>query len=124
MEEDTNDENEVLKFKVKSLETQLLLEGNATGEQVEQMRLVDEMGQQNRDLKRQVESLQRELKATRMVQGTERDVCDDPQQTMQELRHLYDSNAMTLSQGDSMRLLCALYTQDRPIIRYYREALF
>jgi hypothetical protein len=31
---------------------------------------------------------------------------------------------MVLSENDGLRLLTALYCQDRPVVRYYREALF
>ena len=49
MEEETNDENEVLKFKVKSLEALVSMEGRQ-GDQVEQMALMDEMVASKRDL--------------------------------------------------------------------------
>ena len=60
----------------------------------------------------------------RLDTGVQEDDDSDMQQDIVDLRTLYQQHAIELGDNDSLRVLTALYTSDKPVIRYYREALF
>ena len=48
----------------------------------------------------------------------------DPKKALRDLKSLYDHNRIQFSRSDEARVLTAIYTQDKPVIRLYREILF
>ena len=48
----------------------------------------------------------------------------DPKKSLQDLKMLYDHNKIAFDERDEMRVLTALYLQEKPVIRMYREVLF
>jgi hypothetical protein len=89
LEEETQDENEVLKFKVMSLEALLSME---QGKDLSHLKLLDESNAQKKDLQRQVSTLKRELKALKSIGGEQAEEWDDPKRALEDLRLLYDQN--------------------------------
>ena len=89
LEEETQDENEVLKFKVMSLEALLSME---QGKDLSHLKLLDESNAQKKDLQRQVSTLKRELKALKSIGAEQAEEWDDPKRALEDLRLLYDQN--------------------------------
>lgn len=66
MEEETQDENEVLQYKVMSLEALVSLE---QGKDLSHLKLIDELNVSKKDLQRQVNNLSREIKIMNSMQS-------------------------------------------------------
>ena len=61
LEEETTEENEVLKFQIKSLEAEARLE---RGEDTSYLSMIDELNSSKKSLQRQLANMKRELKLT------------------------------------------------------------
>ena len=57
-----------------------------------------------------------------MVDGVEE--LDDPKQALKDLKMLYEHNKIEFDSQDELRVITAIYLQDKPVIRLYRELLF
>ena len=57
-----------------------------------------------------------------MVDGVEE--LDDPKQALKDLKMLYEHNKIEFDSQDELRVIKALYLQDKPVLRLYRELLF
>ena len=66
MEEETQDENEVLQYKVMSLEALVSME---QGKDLSHLKLIDEINVSKKDLQRQVINLSREIKIMNSMQS-------------------------------------------------------
>ena len=66
MEEETQDENEVLQYKVMSLEALVSME---QGKDLSYLKLIDEINVSKKDLQRQVINLSREIKIMNSMQS-------------------------------------------------------
>ena len=53
-----------------------------------------------------------------------RQMLEDPKKVLQDLKSLYEHNRIQFSRSDEARVITAIYTQDKPVIRLYREMLF
>ena len=53
-----------------------------------------------------------------------RQMLEDPNKVLQDLKSLYEHNRIQFSRSDEARVITAIYTQDKPVIRLYREMLF
>ncbi len=49
---------------------------------------------------------------------------DDPKQLLLDLKQLYESFKIEFSPDDELRVIKAIYMNERPVIRLYRELLF
>ena len=49
---------------------------------------------------------------------------DDPKQALKDLKMLYEHNKIEFDSQDELRVIKALYLQDKPVLRLYRELLF
>ena len=57
-----------------------------------------------------------------MVDGVEE--LDDPKQALKDLKMLYEHNKIDFDSQDELRVIKAIYLQDKPVMRLYRELLF
>ena len=57
-----------------------------------------------------------------MLDGVEE--LDDPKQALKDLKMLYEHNKIEFDSQDELRVITAIYLQDKPVIRLYRELLF
>lgn len=57
-----------------------------------------------------------------MVDGVEE--LDDPKQALKDLKMLYEHNKIEFDSQDELRVIKAIYLQDKPVLRLYRELLF
>ena len=48
----------------------------------------------------------------------------NPKRALNDLKSLYDQNKIEFSKSDQTRVLTALYTQEKPVVRLYRELLY
>ena len=53
-----------------------------------------------------------------------RQMLEDPNKVLQDLKSLYEHNRIQFNRSDEARVITAIYTQDKPVIRLYREMLF
>ena len=53
-----------------------------------------------------------------------RQMLEDPKKVLQDLKSLYEHNRIQFSRSDEARVITSIYTQDKPVIRLYREMLF
>ena len=49
---------------------------------------------------------------------------DDPKQALKDLKMLYEHNKIEFDSQDELRVIKAIYLQDKPVLRLYRELLF
>lgn len=49
---------------------------------------------------------------------------DDPKQALKDLKMLYEHNKIEFDSHDELTVIKAIYLQDKPVIRLYRELLF
>ena len=49
---------------------------------------------------------------------------ENPRRALNDLKTLFESNKIEFSRSDEARVLTALYTQEKPVIRLYREMLY
>lgn len=49
---------------------------------------------------------------------------ENPKKALNDLKTLFENNKIQFSRSDEARVLTALYTQDKPVVRLYREMLF
>ncbi len=49
---------------------------------------------------------------------------ENPKRTLNDLKSLFEHNQISFSKNDENRVLTAIYIQDKPVIRLYRELLF
>ena len=54
----------------------------------------------------------------------EPELFENPKRALADLKSLFDNNKIAFNRSDEMRVLTAIYTQDKPVIRLYRELLF
>ena len=48
----------------------------------------------------------------------------NPKRALNDLKSLYDQNKIEFSKSDQTRVLTALYTHEKPVVRLYRELLY
>jgi ABC-type phosphate transport system auxiliary subunit len=53
-----------------------------------------------------------------------REIFENPKRTLNDLKSLFEHNQIAFNKSDETRVLTAIYTQDKPVIRLYRELLF
>ena len=53
-----------------------------------------------------------------------KEMFSNPKRTLNDLKSLFEHNQIAFSKSDETRVLTAIYTQDKPVIRLYRELLF
>jgi len=49
---------------------------------------------------------------------------ENPKRALYDLKSLFELNRIQFNRQDEARVLTALYTQDKPVIRLYREIFF
>ena len=49
---------------------------------------------------------------------------ENPKRTLNDLKSLFEQNQISFNKNDETRVLTAIYIQDKPVIRLYRELLF
>ena len=54
----------------------------------------------------------------------DQEIFENPKRALNDLKTLFESNKIQFSRNDDARVLTALYTQDKPVIRLYREMLY
>lgn len=123
LEEEASEENEILRYKVLSLEG-----GSAP---TEDFKLIEELKLAKREMHSEVEVLRTQVKSFRMLFGQqissyEEDEGkeDDPMIHIGQLKLLYDLYKQEISEEDLNRVLTTLYLKDSSTYRYYRESLF
>ena len=114
LEEETQEENEVLKYKVMSLEAEARLEN---GRDTSDLTKIDELYVSNKSLQKQVGKLTRELKLLQQLNAknyeeSEEDKLEeleDPQQALKDLKVLYEHNKIDFDKKDQLRVIKAIY---------------
>lgn len=113
LEEEASEENEILRFKVLSLEGQAALEGEQTPDEV---KLIDELKLAKREMQGELEVLRTQVKSLKMLitqQSSQED--EEPQNPMiqiGQLKLLYDLYKIEISEEDLTRALASLYIKE------------
>ena len=113
LEEEASEENEILRFKVLSLEGQAALEGEQTPGEV---KLIDELKLAKREMQGELEVLRTQVKSLKMLitqQSSQED--EEPQNPLiqiGQLKLLYDLYKIEISEEDLTRALASLYIKE------------
>ncbi len=113
LEEEASEENEILRFKVLSLEGQAALEGEQTSDEV---KLIDELKLAKREMQGELEVLRTQVKSLKMLitqQSSNED--EEPQNPLiqiGQLKLLYDLYKIEISEVDLTRALASLYIKE------------
>lgn len=123
LEEEASEENEILKFKVLSLEGQASIEGQDMSE----LKILDELKLAKRDLQSELDVLRTQVKSFKLLFGSVETINEDdvdPMIQLGSLKLLYDMHKLELPDEDLSHVLTTLYLGEQSAYRYYRERLF
>ena len=93
LEEEASEDNEILRFKVLSLEGQAAMEG---GQDMSELKIVDELRLAKREMQSELDVLRTQVKSFKMLFGSNQDpedqeeVEENPLVQLGELKLLYD----------------------------------
>lgn len=130
LEEEAHERNEELLYKVKYLEELARQNGN----DLSSLRRVEELTLEKKSLQQQVSALERQMRLLENFklgkdnppdsEEEEREMFENPKRTLHDLKSLFEHHKIQFSKTDEARVLTAIYTQDRPVLRLYRELFF
>jgi len=112
------EENEVLKYEVASLQA----EASINDKDMSHLSIVNQLESQNKQLSRELASTKREM--NRVLSSSEEDCLPVSEQDLTDLKALYERNKIVFDKNDQMKVLAAIYIQDRPVVRLYRELFY
>eukprot|EP00347_Sterkiella_histriomuscorum_P009458 403341140 len=136
LESEASEDNEVMRYKVLSLEGQAAIDGT----ELEDLKIIDQLRIAKKELHGELEIAKTQIQAYKILLNNELLIqsdetpneeqsnqileSSDPKIVLGQLKVLYDLNKIELGEDSQRQLAISVYLQEKETYRFYREKLY